>query len=415
MSTRHHSSRRRSFSEAEELEPRRLLSAAVAFAAPTAYGTGSSLGVVAVDLNGDGHLDVVSPNSASGGSDGVSVSLNTGTGALTSPVSYTTSNSSLSGFQPYALATADFNGDGHADIASANYGSGTLSILFGDGNGALGNTAVYTAGNTPDGIAVGDFNGDGHPDIVVANRGDNDVSVFLNNGDGTFAPAVSYAVGSSPNGVAVGNLSGDGYPDIVVADTGSNQLTELVNSGNGTFTTITDNIVGSASDVKLADMNNDGQLDIIAGIGGSSPGIDVLLNAGSNVFNPTFVSTSTTPVDLTIADFNNDGNLDVASADLNNQVGRRAAGQRRRHAGGGAVVHHRAEFVQHRVWRFERRQQARPHRRQLQPRRHVGVCDAAQHRQRAGGGCAGYVEPVFGRTGRWIRIVRRYCRCAADG
>ena len=40
-------------------------------------------------------------------------------------------------------------------------------------------------------VAVGDFNGDGKLDLAVANHGSNTVSVLLGNGDGTFQPAVS--------------------------------------------------------------------------------------------------------------------------------------------------------------------------------------------------------------------------------
>ena len=35
-------------------------------------------------------------------------------------------------------------------------------------------------------MAVGDFNGDGKADLAVANYSDNSVSVLLGNGDGTF-------------------------------------------------------------------------------------------------------------------------------------------------------------------------------------------------------------------------------------
>ena len=53
-------------------------------------------------------------------------------------------------------------------------------------------------GSDPDAIVAGDFNGDGHLDLAVANAGDDTVSVLLGNGDGTFQPQVTYAVGTDP-------------------------------------------------------------------------------------------------------------------------------------------------------------------------------------------------------------------------
>jgi hypothetical protein len=41
-------------------------------------------------------------------------------------------------------------------------------------------------------IASGDFNGDLIPDLAVANYATNDVSVLLGNGNGTFQTAVNY-------------------------------------------------------------------------------------------------------------------------------------------------------------------------------------------------------------------------------
>jgi hypothetical protein len=39
----------------------------------------------------------------------------------------------------------------------------------------------FAAGSVPFSVAVGDFNGDGKPDLAVANGGSNSVSVLINN------------------------------------------------------------------------------------------------------------------------------------------------------------------------------------------------------------------------------------------
>ena len=72
-------------------------------------------------------------------------------------------------------------------------------------------------------VAVGDFNGDGKPDLAVANNysntyGTGTASVLLGNGDGTFQTPQNFAAGTSPESVGVGDFNGDGKPDLAVAD-----------------------------------------------------------------------------------------------------------------------------------------------------------------------------------------------------
>jgi hypothetical protein len=67
-------------------------------------------------------------------------------------------------------------------------------------------------------VAIGDLNGDGRPDLVVANFGSNTVSVLFGVGDGTFDPKADYGTGNAPSSLAIGDLNGDGRPDLVVAN-----------------------------------------------------------------------------------------------------------------------------------------------------------------------------------------------------
>ena len=62
----------------------------------------------------------------------------------------------------------------------------------------------YPTGSMPESVAVGDFLGNGVLDLAVANQGDNSVSVLLGNGDGSFQAARNYSAGRDPASVAVG-------------------------------------------------------------------------------------------------------------------------------------------------------------------------------------------------------------------
>ena len=59
-----------------------------------------------------------------------------------------------------------------------------MSILLGDGLGGFSSTAEIGVGDFPVSVAVGEFNADGAADLAVANEGRNSVSILL--GDGAF-------------------------------------------------------------------------------------------------------------------------------------------------------------------------------------------------------------------------------------
>src|SRR5262249_51858933 len=123
----------------------------------------------------------------------------------------------LSGGQPTALALGDFNGDGQVDVASADFGSNTLSVLLNSANhnatGSFQNAANFNTGAGPFSVAIGDLNGDGKPDLALANADSGSVSVLLGNGNGSFQNAANFNTGGRPVSVALGDVNGDGKPD----------------------------------------------------------------------------------------------------------------------------------------------------------------------------------------------------------
>src|ERR1700678_2720732 len=87
----------------------------------------------------------------------------------------------------YGVVSADFNGDGFADVVALNttfplmQGSSNLAAYLTAGSAGSFGTAVLTqTNNNPLYIASADINGDGLPDVVTASFFDGSLAVFFN-------------------------------------------------------------------------------------------------------------------------------------------------------------------------------------------------------------------------------------------
>ena len=127
---------------------------------------------------------------------------------------------------------------------------------------------VYPVGGDVRSVATADFDGDGHPDLAVANADLSTVTVVLKAGRNEPAIINSYAVGTFPLSVATGDFTGDGKPDIIAASNSSSTVSLLRNNGSGGFVSGGTFDSGSTGvDMAVGDFNNNGTLDVAVALG----------------------------------------------------------------------------------------------------------------------------------------------------
>ncbi|CAF3496833.1 unnamed protein product [Rotaria socialis] len=317
------------------------------------------------DFNKDGHLDIALLQP-------VSNRLSIYIGSKNGTFNLTYICSTEDGSTPYYFVVGDFDNDSELDLAFANWGTGTISVFFGSGNGSflrqssypigdgslplaiakgnfnndqwldvvitnsrttdidvvLGldivdkyNLTIYSTGSSPhsSSVSVGDFNNDNLPDIAIANTAHGNVGIRLGLVTRTFGPEITYSTKSNsyPAYLTTDDLNNDNLTDILVANTRNDSIVLLLGYRNGSFETQEIYPTGTGShpsSIIAGDFNNDKILDLVVANQGTN-NIGLFLG----IANPTFeikeiISTGcfSRPIDIVCGDFNGDHRLDVA-------------------------------------------------------------------------------------------------------
>jgi hypothetical protein len=169
------------------------------------------------------------------------------------------------GLTPAAIAVGDYNGDGLADLAIANRGGGSATILLQVAGGSFSSEAAVPVGADPVGIVAADFDGNGRADLALPNYTRGTVSVFLRDGQNTgFTAEPPITVSASPASIDAADFDGDGRRDLAVAaNSGAIDILRR-NAGSGFTRDQPIPLAGAVNDVVAADFDGDSRPDLAA-------------------------------------------------------------------------------------------------------------------------------------------------------
>jgi outer membrane protein assembly factor BamB len=209
-----------------------------------------------LDVNGDRFLDLIVANRKS-----VSfLILNDGQGNFTEERWIAIASESAT-----TIIGADFDGNGHMDLAVPHRDEGTSRVLFNDGKMGFEKTTTFgppTASTRA--CASGDLNGDGSVDLIL---GDDKIGamICINNGQGEFPDAIPVGDGRLvPYAIAVGDMNQDKLIDVIVgyAKGGSRVFLNMGTGKEFSEVMLGDN-QGAVYAIAVGDVNADGRLDIV--------------------------------------------------------------------------------------------------------------------------------------------------------
>ncbi len=219
--------------------------------------------VISADLDGDGRADLVTANADT---DNLLVLLQDSQGRFTNRRSVLSMEGGLVGVR--SLAAADLDGDGRLDLVAAGSFSDDLAWFRQVTAGVFSPpVSIDTGGLLKDPLQLlaEDINRDGMVDLLAIGNESDNVVLFVQRADreAFFLYNLALAEGSGPVALACGDLRGNSLPDIAVVSAAGLSIFEQA-EGDFTATGIsTPGAEYSPTGLLAADFNGNGRLDLV--------------------------------------------------------------------------------------------------------------------------------------------------------
>jgi hypothetical protein len=293
------------------------------------------------DFNGDGRVDIAMTVV---GKNSLAIYLGNGDGTFQAPKLSAITLQSGQSFAPSPLVVADFNHDGHFDLAVVGSDSTntTVYILPGNGNATFGAARpIFTAptagsvwGSAVHNMVIGDFDGDANADIALTTTTTNSASgevtsttvhVLYGEGNYLFSDTAPFNIASQIE-LNSGDLNSDGRTDLFAYDMNSYRLHTFYGESGRTFATYSESIPPAnysfslyTPALSMADFNDDGRMDLVTSIAEGGKVYMMFFLAGSSpgqfttqTWNVSTYSSTTDITEPVVADFNRDNKPDFA-------------------------------------------------------------------------------------------------------
>ncbi len=266
--------------------------------------------VDAVDLDGDGDLDVVAAEIVTSGTGGNQINWFENDGNENFTLRVAVSNAAA-----FKMVAVDLDGDSDVDLLTAG---GDVRWYENDGEQNFSEKAVSGFANNPIGLTPVDIDSDGDLDVLVPSEGGNRLIWFENDGEESFTFRTIANGVFGARDIATGDFDGDGDLDIVAASFRDNTFAWYENRGITPFRKhVISDEAGGAITVQAADIDGDGDLDVVGGYFGQSPnfsrgGIDWFENDGNGNFKQIVVDElASSLINIEVGDLDSDGDLDI--------------------------------------------------------------------------------------------------------
>jgi hypothetical protein len=220
---------------------------------------------------------------------------------------------------PYAhgSASADIDGDGWADLLVPYQGSGRVGVLWAKNPGKVGPwpkqplAEKFTITGWLHYVRLADVNGDGRPEALLGSDGDKGWLGYWTMGKSPFDPWSVRVLSSGARQTThldVADLNGDGKPDLVAAEGHGKGLWWFPAPD---FKPIRiDDTLASAHSLAIGDFDGDGSLDL-ASCGFESKEVALFLNDGKGHFRKITLDRNQCAYDIRVVDLDGDGDLDL--------------------------------------------------------------------------------------------------------